>query len=160
MGTRCVVGKAHSIEVFSESSGEEDDEEDVKAGDSHAIQGPLPPPPPAVGGASFAPTRGALAALWRVPKYLTIYVQGTVCGQHVSVLVDSGATHNFIDAYMVEQRGIQTESSDGFSVLVPGDQTMTCAPYVPELLVTMGTYTLTAHFFVVNIPDTNMILGV
>ena len=64
---RCAAGKVHFIEVFSESSGEEDDEDDedddVEAGDSHAIQGPLPPPLPAIGGASFAPTRGALAAL-------------------------------------------------------------------------------------------------
>jgi len=37
---------------------------------------------------------------------------------------------------------------------------MTCARYVPELLVTMGTYTLTDHFFMVDIPNTNMILGV
>eukprot|EP00253_Pinus_taeda_P009721 PITA_09721 len=61
---------------------------------------------------------------------------------------------------MVERRGIQTESFDGFLVLVPGDQTMMCAHYVPELSVTMGTYTLTHHFFVVDILDTNMILGV
>eukprot|EP00253_Pinus_taeda_P033610 PITA_33610 len=159
-GHRCAAGKAHFIEVFFESSGEEDDKDDVEAGDSHALQGPLPPPPPAAGGATFAPTRGALATLRRVPKYLTLRVQGTVRGQQVSVLVDSGATHNFINAQMVEWRGIQTESFDGFSVLVPGDQTMTCARYVPEFSVTMGTYTLTDHFFVVNIPDTNMILGV
>ena len=75
-------------------------------------------------------------------------------------MVDNGATHNFIDAQMVEWRGIQTESFDGFSVLVPGDQTMVCARYIPELSVMMGTYTLTDQFFVVNIPDTNMILGV
>ena len=37
---------------------------------------------------------------------------------------------------------------------------MTCACYVLELSVAMGTYTFTDHFFVVNIPDTNMILGV
>jgi len=60
-------------------------------------------------------------------------------------LVDSGATHNFIDKQMVERRDIQTESFDGFSVLVPGDQTMVCACYVPELSVTTGT---------------NMVLGV
>ena len=33
---------------------------------------------------------------------------------------------------------------------------MQCAQYVPELAVTMGTYTVTDHFFVVNIPDTNV----
>jgi len=159
-GHRCAAGKAHFIEVFSESSGEEDEEDDVEAGDNYAAQGTLPPPPPAAGGASFAPTGGALAALRGVPKYLTLRVRGTVRGQQVSVLVDSGATHNFIDAQMVERRGIQTEGFDGFSVLVPGDQTMACARYVPELSVTMGTYTLTDHFFVVDIPDTNLILGV
>jgi len=58
-------------------------------------------------------------------------------------LVDGGATHSFIDAQMVEQRGIQIESFDGFPVLVLGDQTMTCAHYVPELSVMMGTYTFT-----------------
>eukprot|EP00253_Pinus_taeda_P017847 PITA_17847 len=61
---------------------------------------------------------------------------------------------------MVVRRGIHIESFDGISVLVPGDQTMMCARYVPELSVTMGTYTLTDHFFMVDIPDTNMILGV
>ena len=73
-----------------------------------------PPPPPLAGGATFAPTGGALATLRGVPKYLTLRVRGTVRGQRVSVLVDSGATHNFIDAQMVERRGIQTESFDGF----------------------------------------------
>ena len=37
---------------------------------------------------------------------------------------------------------------------------MMCACYVPDLSVTMGTYTLTNHFFVVDILVTNMILGV
>ena len=36
---------------------------------------------------------------------------------------------------------------------------MQCAKYVPKLSITMGTYTLTDHFFVVDIPDTNVILG-
>ena len=31
--------------------------------------------------------------------------------------------------------------------------------YVPSLSVTMGPYTLVDHFFVVDIPDTNIILG-
>ena len=120
----------------------------------------MPPPPPRAGGAAFAPIGGTLAALRGVPKYLTLCVQGTIRGQRVSVLVDSGATHNFIDAQMVERRGIPTESFDGFSVLVPGAQTMQCARYVPELAVTMGTYTVTDHFCMVNIPATNVVLGV
>ena len=37
---------------------------------------------------------------------------------------------------------------------------MQCVSYVPSLSVTMGSYTLLDHFFVVDIPDTNIILGV
>ena len=81
-------------------------------------------------------------------------------GQRVSVLVDSGATHNFIDSQLVQRRGIHMEDFEGFSVLVPRARTMQCAKYVPTLTITMGTYTLTDHFFVVDIPDTNVILGV
>ena len=105
-GHRCVAGKAHFIEVFSKSNGEEDEEDDVEARDGHAVQDTLPPPPPPAEGVAFAPTGGALVALRGVPKCLTMRVQGTVRGKRASVLVDSGATHNFINAQMVEQRGI------------------------------------------------------
>ena len=35
-------------------------------------------------------------------------------GQRVSVLVDSGATHNFIDSQLVKKRGIHMEDFEGF----------------------------------------------
>ena len=37
---------------------------------------------------------------------------------------------------------------------------MQCMHYVPFLSITMGTYTLTDDLFVLEIPDTNVILGV
>ena len=65
-------------------------------------QDQLSPPPLGTGGVAFSPIGEALAALQGVLKYLTLRVCGTVRGQGVLVLVDSGATHNFIDAEMVE----------------------------------------------------------
>ena len=76
------------------------------------------------------------------------------------MLIYSGATHNFIDAWLVQRRGIHMEESEGFLVLVPGAMTLQCAKYVPALTITMGTYTLIDHLFVVDILDTNVILGV
>jgi len=61
---------------------------------------------------------------------------------------------------MVEQTGIQTESFEGFSVLVPGDRTMQCTMYVPSVTVTMGNYSMTDRFFVVDVSDTNIVMGV
>ena len=75
-------------------------------------------------------------------------------------MIDSGATHNFIDAHLVQRREIPTDIFEGFSVLVLGDKKMQCMHYFPPLLVTMGSYTLVDQFFVVDIPDTNVIFGV
>lgn len=75
-------------------------------------------------------------------------------------LVDNGAIHNFIDAQMVQRRGITTTDFEGFSVLIPGDRTTQCTRYVPALMVTMGNYSVTDHFFVVDVPHTNVVLGV
>ena len=108
MGTRprCIEGKAHYIEVFSDNDLEDDVELEVGGDDSAAHVERGPPPPR---GASFVPTGGVLASLRGVPKFLNLRIRGTVQGQRVSVLVDSGATQNFIDAQMVQRRGITTE---------------------------------------------------
>ena len=44
-----------------------------------------------------------------VPCYHTIRCKGVVLGKRDSILVDGGATHNFIDAEMVEKRKIPSE---------------------------------------------------
>lgn len=42
-------------------------------------------------------TAGSLGSLSGTNKFFTIKVPGRVLGQRVIVLMDSGATHNFID---------------------------------------------------------------
>jgi hypothetical protein len=37
---------------------------------------------------------------------------------------------------------------------------MACDRYIPQMSLTLGRYTLTQDFYVVDIPDTNIILGV
>lgn len=130
---KCIAGKAHYMEVYSNSDQEDDPELGVGGDDSVAHMERGPPP----GGAPFALAGGVLASLHGVPKCLTLRSRGRVQGQRVSVLVDSGATHNFIDAQMVQRRGITTKEFEGFSVLVLGDGTMQCICYVPALTVTM-----------------------
>ena len=126
-------------------------------GESLAERGPPPPPQ---GGASFAPSGGVLASLFKVPKFLTLRIRGTIQGQGVSIIVDSGATHNFIDAQLVQRTGLTTAKFEGFSVLVPGDRTMQCTWYVPALTIVLGNYSMADHFFVVDVPDTNVVMGV
>ena len=61
-----------------------------------------------------------MAILSAVPRYHTIQCKGVVLGQRAPVLVDGGATHNFIDAEMVEKINIPSEPFDGFTIVIPG----------------------------------------
>ena len=133
-GHRCVVGKEHYIEVFSDDEEEEEDEPRRSHG-TDAAEGE--PTSSGDGDGAFAPIGGALASLRGIPKYLTLRVQGSILDQRVYVLIDSGATHNFIDAQLVQRRAIPTDAFEGFYVLVPGDRTMQCMHYVPSSSVTM-----------------------
>ena len=75
-------------------------------------------------------------------------------------MVDGGSTHNFIDAEMVEKKKIPIEPFDGFIVIIPGHNTMQCKTWVPKLQVTIGNYTFVDSFYVVDVADTNVVLGV
>jgi hypothetical protein len=75
-------------------------------------------------------------------------------------LVDSGATHNFIDVSLVARRGLHTEEFEGFHVAVADGYTMTCLDMIPDLEVKLGTYTLINTFYVVDLSDTDVVLGV
>ena len=94
-----------------------------------------------------------------VPRFHTLRIRGTVQGHRVGVLIDGGASHNFIDAAWVKKRDIQTESFDGFSVAAAG-HTMECSQRIPKLKVTLGNYTVIETFYVVDVPDMNVVLGV
>ena len=74
--------------------------------------------------------------------------------------MDSGATHNFIDAELVQRRGLTTTEFEGFSVLVLGDRIVQCTRYMPSLTVVMGNYSMTIDFFLVDVLNTNMVMGV
>ena len=87
-------------------------------------------------------------------------MRGVLQGQRCTVLIDGGATHNFIDCTLVERRGLPTEEFEGFTVVVAGGGRMECTKSIPKLNITLGNYSLTDDFFVVDVPDTNVVLGV
>jgi hypothetical protein len=53
----------------------------------------------------------------------------------VLVLIDGGASHNFIDAALLKRRHIPTVEFEGFKVEVVGGSTMPCNRYIPGMLV-------------------------
>jgi hypothetical protein len=103
---------------------------------------------------------GTIATLSGIPRYNTLRLKGLVQGQRMTALVDGGATHNFIDASLVARRGLRTKEFEGFHVAVVDGYTMTCLDMNPDLEVKLGNYTLTDTFYVVDLSDTDDVLGV
>ena len=106
-----------------------------------------------------SPDKARMAVLSVVPRYHTIRCKGVVLGQRGSVLVYGGATHNLIDEEMVDKTNITSEPFDGFRVVIPGHNTMQCNTWVPKLQVTIGNYNFVDIFYVVNVANTNVVLG-
>jgi hypothetical protein len=63
-------------------------------------------------------------------------------------LIDSGGTHNFIDATLVTNKQIPTEEFEGINVVVAYGYNMTCTKRIRALEVTLGNYMLTDDFYV------------
>ena len=80
-------------------------------------------------------------------------------GQKVITLLDTGATHNFIDARLVERRGIHTENFEGIRVKVADGYTLKCDRMIRNLPMRLNNFEFKADFYVVNMGDTDMVLG-
>ena len=78
----------------------------------------------------------------------------------MTVLVDGGATNNFMDSNLVEKIKLQNEIFDGFMIIIPGNNFVDCTKWIPKLQITLGNHTITDNFYVVNVDDTNVVLGV
>jgi len=102
-GHRCtgkdIMGKAHYIEVYCDSDSEEDEEVEQAQDQGHLASGEE---------SSQAGAKDpVMASMSGFSRYHTFRVRGVLHGHKVIVLIDGGASHNFIDTNMVERRGIR-----------------------------------------------------
>ena len=72
--------------------------------------------------------------------------------------MDGGATHNFIDAALVERIKSQDETFYGFIVIILGNNSMDHTKWIPNLQVILGNHTISDIFYVLNVADTNVVL--
>jgi hypothetical protein len=101
-----------------------------------------------------------ISTLLGIPKYYTFRIRGIFQGKRVTTLIDGGATHNFIDATLFSKRHIPAEDFEGFNVVVEDEYNMTCTQRIRGLDVTLGNYILIDDFYVVDLGDTHVVLGV
>ena len=141
-------GKAHYIEVFSESDEDMVKEDEMADGEYEISEEEEHLPQ----------ISSKITVLNGVPWFHTLRLKVVLQGQRITVLVDGGATHNFIDASLVEKRKISIESFEIFIVVILRIHTMECNRWAPNLQVNLGDYIMKENFYVVNVEDTNMVL--
>jgi hypothetical protein len=95
-----------------------------------------------------------------VPKYNTFRMRGVLQGHKVLVLIDGGASHNFIDLALLKRRHIPIVKFEGFKVEVAGGSTMPCDKYILGMNLTLGRHEMVHDVYVMDLSDTNIILGV
>lgn len=63
-------------------------------------------------------------------------------------LVDTRATHNFIDQHLVEKCGLQEEDFFGFGVKVVDGAILGCTRMITQLNIQLGDYIFIDDFYV------------
>jgi hypothetical protein len=149
-------GQVHYIEVTSDNEEDEDfgHIQNMEADNTKTAE------EEPTGHDSTTEERDTLASISGVPKYNTFRMRGVLQGQKVSVLIDGGASHNFINSSLLQRRHIPTVEFEGFKVEVAGGSTMPCNRYIPGMKLTLGRHDLVQDIYVMDLPDTNIILGV
>ena len=141
-------GKIHYIEVMLD-----DDEEQL---------------PPATDGEITQQERinaliqkgGSIATLTTLTGSGIFRVRDTLHEKRVPIMIDSGATLNFINSSLVTSKGLHAVEHGGFEVKVAGGTLLPCTHVIPRLQISMRNYTLTDDFFVIDLVDTDIILGI
>ena len=67
---------------------------------------------------------------------------------------------NFRDATLVSRRGLPTKEFEGLDVIVADGYNLDYTRVILGLSVTLGNYTFTSDFYVIDLADIDMVLGV
>jgi hypothetical protein len=171
-------GEIHYIEVATDNVDSEEEEQDSGSTSSEEESAPTeeqPPHRPSTPAGAHPPVvpqppeqanrrkptkGGVIATLSGVPRYDTLCIRGIIQGQWAIALIDGGATHNFIDASLVSRQALQTEEFKGFDVAVSDGHTVECLDRVPNLEMMLVNYTVRDTFYVVDLSDIDVVLGV
>ena len=97
---------------------------------------------------------------WGLTQPNTMKLQGEVKGSIALVLIDSGASHNFISAKLVSKLGLPIESTPLYNVRLGDDHKKGASGCCQGVKVKLGNYRFEETFFLFELGGVDMILGV
>ncbi|XP_061370707.1 uncharacterized protein LOC133313358 [Gastrolobium bilobum] len=114
-----------------------------------------PPPGPTIDAAqiSFHALLGH-----SVPQ--TLRVQGRVGKAQLSLLIDSGSTHNFIQGRIAKYLGLDIHQAQGFQVLVGNGEELNCSSMCQQVPLFIADHQFFVDFYLLPICGEDLVLGV
>ncbi|KAL5556185.1 hypothetical protein UlMin_038421, partial [Ulmus minor] len=83
----------------------------------------------------------------------TIRVLGKLKNKNVTVLIDGGSTHNFIDQAIVSKFGLPVIRDKKFEVMVANREKIECAGQSCGLTLTIQGYSITTDYYILPVPS-------
>ena len=102
----------------------------------------------------------SISSIMGISSSRTIKLRGTLQRKEVVVLIDSGATHNFVSSALVEQLKLEPDKTRGYSVLTAGGVTFKGAGMCSNLELELQGCTITSSFLPLELGSADVILGI
>jgi hypothetical protein len=91
----------------------------------------------------------------------TFRILGTIAKKPVTVLVDSGSTHNFIQHRVARFLGLSvTPASRPLKVMVGNGEVLECSTHCSNVTISLQGHDFTADFFLLPLSGAEVVLGV
>ena len=93
------------------------------------------------------------------PSFLVVF-QGIMGSQCVSVLLDTGSTHNFIQSRIARAVGLPIIKTSTFQVMIGNGQKLECQGHCTNVKLSIQNFTFSTTFHVLPIQGADVVLGV
>lgn len=87
-------------------------------------------------------------------------MKGIIGNSPVSILIDSGSTHNFVQERIAKSLGLTFEPAQAFQVLVGNGEELPCSFVCPNITLRLGSYSVTVDLYVLPLSGAELVLGV
>lgn len=94
------------------------------------------------------------------PKYLPFKFCKVLSKQKMIVLIDSGATHNFINTGLVMKSALKAKEFEGFNVTIVDGSIIPSNRVIKQINIALRDHKVCYDFYVIGLRDIDMILSI
>lgn len=102
----------------------------------------------------------SIQAITGQPSPKTFRFIASILGHEVSVLIDSGSSHNIIQSRVATFLNISTTPIEAFKVMVGNRDYLECASFCPDIPLLIQSYTFHLPFYMFPIQGADVVLGI